>query len=563
MKNNEIKKNKNKIVKKQEFKRFPKKEINAWREQLITAKVRLLKPEQLKANQLKNLKFEVSWLENKLSMVKKVTVKKTNFVKKDKDLNFKNKKFTSLEDIEKTIEFHQNRFQRIKNKFLEEKSNLATKLKEAQIQINTELKNYLLKKKVIKTKKHLLAYKKKKQEVEKKHLLEYNEYREGLRKSVKRKKELNDIYWLAWKIRSLKNYAVEYKERELKKKSWHARKKQRAYEYKRIKHNWRKFFVVKSWKTSFRVQKLVDEKRNQADIILYKNKLSINTPPKQLPILINKFILKKFSYRLYYNKDWKAIKKKRKKKWISWYNFNFFFMKFYLPKAPKYEKYSGVLQEQKLTLINYPGTLSWHPRQHILVKQAQKFIKRIRPYGRLSYVKKTHWKKLALKRFFMGLYFINSLKKLKMMVYSSQKLHGHKKLNFFLYLESKIIPTCYRMNFFNTQRRALNWVYWGFIYRDGYVVKNSNIKINVNSLIRIILPKNEWEILSNRTLTRSKKSLRLDNLIFHYYELGLCYYIGIVLNIPNRYNDVRAFYLKKKKRWLQLKVFSYIANAYY
>lgn len=58
----------------------------------------------------------------------------------------------------------------------------------------------------------------------------------------------------------------------------------------------------------------------------------------------------------------------------------------------------------------------------------------------------------------MGLYFITRLYQLKNIVVNTRRHHGNKMMNFYLSLESRVIPTCYRMYFFYTKRRALDWL---------------------------------------------------------------------------------------------------------
>ena len=95
-------------------------------------------------------------------------------------------------------------------------------------------------------------------------------------------------------------------------------------------------------------------------------------------------------------------------------------------------------------------------KNQILIRKDKTLIKRANKNTRKAITIKTHYKKLMLKRFFMGYYLIKRLHQLRNIVNISRKLFGNKIINFYFYLESRVIPTCLRMCFFWNKRRGLN-----------------------------------------------------------------------------------------------------------
>ena len=118
------------------------------------------------------------------------------------------------------------------------------------------------------------------------------------------------------------------------------------------------------------------------------------------------------------------------------------------------------------------------------------------------------------------------------------------------------------MCFFWNKRRGLNWIRWGYVYVNSFLVENYNLRVEVNSMVRIIVPTKIW------SLWVGSKNIKLDylkfkRLSFNSFELGLQHYIGIYLNLPRRFNDIVIYFSKKKKYWGNLRTFSYLLNSYY
>lgn len=350
--------------------------------------------------------------------------------------------------------------------------------------------------------------------------------------------------------------------------------------YKRICYKWRLFFVWKKWLTKRLInlrffiwnknwslsykytykKKLVSKKRNlfkKCDIKGYK-KFDFYSNKKKPYKGYYKYFSLMYNYRY-----WKAIKKRRNKRFKIWYNFFFYFSKLYRNKLPALRSYFGSTHENRYFVLNNPDVIAHKPhRKTILKRFDQRVIIRIKKKSWFS-TKKNYWKKLMIKKFFMGFYYITTLKKLKYLTIVSKKKFGSRAYNFYYFMESRVIPTCFRLGFFWNKRRGFNWVYWGFIYLNGRLVKTRESRVPFNSIIRIIVPYNIW-----RFWTKTKTSIfcfwkfkSFNNIIEQ--EFSLKYYFSLILDIPRSFRGVNVFFWKRKKQWFNLKTFSYIASAYY
>ena len=265
--------------------------------------------------------------------------------------------------------------------------------------------------------------------------------------------------------------------------------------------------------------------------------------------------LAKTSFRVF-------IKKKKSKNLRVWYNFFFFFTRFFNKKLATVKPNSGDIRDNYLLFLNNP---IWHKKKPHLLKLFDirlVYRARLKVYARTLSTRKSLWKRLILKRFFMGYYLIKQLSQLKNIIKTSKKLSGNKIFNFYFYLESRILPTCLRMCFFWNKRRGFNWINWGFMYVNGFLVRNFNYLVKYNSIIRIVVPTSIW-----RLWTMSKAN-RLNTLIykkisFNTFEFGFNYYIGITLNLPRRLKDIVVLLIKRKKYWINLQTFSYLLNSFY
>lgn len=234
-----------------------------------------------------------------------------------------------------------------------------------------------------------------------------------------------------------------------------------------------------------------------------------------------------------------------------------------MEKLPSEKKYPSTLNDLYFEFINNKAMLKNNKNgPELYIRAKRQYIRRT--WKRVNtQLKKTFWKKLMLKRFFMSLYLIDRLYQLKAIVKSARRLHGNKFINFYLYLESRIIPTCVRMYFFTTIRRGLNWIKWGFVYLNSYVVSNTQVQVKFNSVLRIFLFPVDWSLVDGSNFRRIKRIMRLTQFIFQYYEFGLSYFISIVLFIPDKFSDVKAFFSKRKKRWVSAQTFAFLATGFY
>ena len=92
----------------------------------------------------------------------------------------------------------------------------------------------------------------------------------------------------------------------------------------------------------------------------------------------------------------------------------------------------------------------------------------------------------------------------------------------------------------------MNWIRWGYVYVNGFLVENYNLRVQLNSMVRIIVPTKVWSLWVGRK-TIQLDHLKFKRLSFNYFELGLQHYIGIILNVPRRFNDIVVYFSNKKK----------------
>lgn len=401
-----------------------------------------------------------------------------------------------------------------------------------------------------------------------------------------------------------------------------AKKKSDYLLFRRIRYKWKPFFVIRKWrpravrgikkmfksklwfgftKHKYRRRIILSSRRDREFIseVCFAHQLN-----RSLKILKDVFQLSFFSlcrgvpvigkkfYSLYWRKKnlfrvslkakrpkyksffkyscvlnsynyWKVVKKKKNKHFKIWYNFFFFFTRFFKPKAATLRCYLGYVNENKFFLRNNPHVIAWKKNRFSIMKRANNMlVKRAHKKG-LIQAKKTYWRKLMLKKFFMGNYLIVRQYQLRNLIFCSRRLYGSKILNFYFYLESRVIPTCFRMCFFWNKRRGVNWVNWGFVYVNSYLAASPSIKVGYNSLIRIIVPKEMWSICSSFFGKSQWGALKFKRLALNSYELGINCFIGVVLNIPRTFKDVVAFFFKRKKYWINLQTFSYLLNSFF
>lgn len=356
-------------------------------------------------------------------------------------------------------------------------------------------------------------------------------------------------------------------------------KKKELLLYKRICYKWRLFFVWKKWITKKLISLRFFIWNNTWKVSFkykYKRKLVLSKKKKN-----KRFDIKGYNkYPYYTNKDkpfkglykyfgllkfyryWKAIKKKKHRRFKVWYNFFFYFSRLYKNKLPSVRSYFGFVHTNREYLLNNPQVVSHKPHKESIIERADSRLI-IRCKKRSWYpTKKSYWKKLMIKKFFLGYYYINTLDQLRFLIKCSHKKSGSRAYNFYYYLESRVIPTCYRVNFFWNKRRGLNWLNWGFIYLNGRLVKSVNSRVGVNSILRIIVPYNIFRFWTS-TKNSAYYSFKFNKINFIENEFSFKYYFSIILNIPKSFRDVSVFFYKKKKHWFNLKTFSYLASSFF
>ena len=141
------------------------------------------------------------------------------------------------------------------------------------------------------------------------------------------------------------------------------------------------------------------------------------------------------------------------------------------------------------------------------------------------------------------------------------KKKKNKVIYLYFFLEFRASTACLRLHFFWHLKRAHFWVLNGAIAINSLSINSVSYQVKINDFIQVLGPKALWE----------KKIMRIGGLYFHtkfnysfnYSELSCKYRSGILLKVPTQTNEFRTLYWRRRKSWIKLKTFLYLANSFY